>query len=244
MAHPDRTHIRLRRLRRRRALPAPDKQRTAPALRLEHVLRLPAMDRMLGQAVAHPRLLQWLGALIGLVIIGLSLWPVLVSSIGSTSTTGPAQTSGSSAVVQRSTTDGDTTQRTPSAEQSDPLAVVAAYNQASITAALLGHADAMALYLAPDGAAWTEVQAEYARRATRGETHEPTLTRWGVLREEITGDSARVETREQWDDITSVGGAVISSRRGILIHNTYELRRATTSERWQISMVTSMSVIG
>jgi hypothetical protein len=57
--------------------------------------------------------------------------------------------------------------------------VVAAYNQASITAAVLGRADAMAPYLAPDGHAWADAQAEYQRRAGRGETHDPALTRWG-----------------------------------------------------------------
>lgn len=243
MAYPDRARQILRRPRRRRALPAADKQYAQRAASLEHVLSLPAMDRILGRALGHPRLLQWLGVLIGLVIIGLSLQPFLVSSAGSASTAGPAQTSGS-AVIQRSTTDGDTKQRTPSAEQSEPLAVVAAYNQASITAALLGRADVMAPYLAPDGTAWQEVQAEYQRRATRAETHEPTLTRWGALQTTVTGDTARVETQEQWNDITSVGGAVISSRRGILTHNTYELRRAATSGRWQITTVTSVSVIG
>jgi hypothetical protein len=147
-------------------------------------------------------------------------------------------------VVQLSVTDGDADRHGANAEQSDLVAVVAAYNQASITAALLGRPDVMAPYLAPDGTAWAEVQAEFARRATRGETHEAALTRWGVLREEITGDTARVETQEQWDDITSVGGVVISSRRGLLTHNTYELRRAATSGRWQITKVTSVSVIG
>ena len=66
--------------------------------------------------------------------------------------------------------------------EDDVLNVVAAYNQASITAALLGRVDVMAPYLAPDGSTWAEVRAEYQRRAMRGETHDPALTRWGVLR--------------------------------------------------------------
>jgi hypothetical protein len=201
------------------------------------------MDRMLGRALRHPRLLQWIGALIGLLSIGLALWPFLVSSAGSASTAGPVQMSGNAAVMA-TTSDQDTNRRGANAEQSELVAVVAAYNQASITAALLGRADVMAPYLAPDGTAWAEVQAEYERRARSAETHAPTLTRWGVLREEVTGDSARVETQEQWDDIASVGEAVISSRRGILTHTTYELRRAATSGRWQITTVTSVSVIG
>ena len=65
-----------------------------------------------------------------------------------------------------------------------------------------------------------------------------------MLREEITGDTAKIETQEQWDDITRVGGHIVSSRRGVLTQNTYELRRAATGGRWQISTVTSVSVIG
>jgi hypothetical protein len=201
------------------------------------------MDHMLGRALRHPRLLQWIGALIGLLSIGLALWPFLVSSAGSASTAGPVQASGSAAALA-ATSDEDTVRRGANAEQSDLVAVVAAYNQASITAALLGRADVMGPYLAPDGTAWAEVQAEFARRTTRAETHEATLTRWGVLQVTITGDTARVETQEQWDDITSVGGAVLSSRRGIMTHNTYELRRAATGGRWQITTVMSVSVIG
>jgi hypothetical protein len=201
------------------------------------------MDHMLGRALRHPRLLQWIGALIGLLSIALALRPFLVSSAGAPGTIGPVQTSGKAAVMA-TTSDPDTNRRGANAEQSDLVAVVAAYNQASITAALVGRADVMAPYLAPDGTAWTEVQAEYQRRLARGETHEPTLTRWGVLQVAATGDTARVETQEQWDDITSVGEEVLSSRRGIMTHNTYELRRAATGGRWQITTVTSVSVIG
>ncbi len=243
MAYPDRARRIVRRLRRRRALPVTGGQNAQPAAFLERVLSVSVIDRLLERAVGHPRLLQWVGITLGLVIIGLSLWPFLASSARSARTPGPAHVS-SRAVVQLSTTDGDSDPHGANAQQPDLVAVVAAYNQASITAALLGRADIMAPYLAPDGAAWTEVQAEFARRATRAETHEPTLTRWGVLREEITGDTARVETQEQWDDITRVGGQVMSSRRGVLTQNTYELRRAATAGRWQISTVTSVSVIG
>src|SRR5262249_6493318 len=102
----------------------------------------------------------------------------------------------------------------------------------------------MAPYLAADGKAWAEVQAEYARRATRGETHDPALTRWGVLK--ISGDAttAIVETQEQWDDIASVGGEVVSSRRAVLTRNTYPLRRSPSLGRWLIITVTSSVMIG
>ena len=124
------------------------------------------------------------------------------------------------------------------------LTVVAAYNQASITAAVLNKADPMAPYLAPDGTAWAEVQAEYRRRATRGETHDPALTRWGVLNVAVNGDIATVETQEQWDDITSVGGEVVSSRRAVLTRNRYELRHSPSLGRWLITAVTSSLIIG
>ena len=238
MAHPDRARLIVRHRRRHRALPA-DQQLAVPALTLERALSFAVIDRLLGRALGRPRLLQWLGVVVGLLIVGLALSPFFVSSAGSASTTGSVQAS--STVVQQS---DDTDRYGANAEQPDVVAVIAAYNQASITAALLGRADVMAPYLAPDGTAWHEVQAEYERRATRAEMHAPTLIRWGVLREQITGDTAHVETQEQWDDLTSVGGSVISSRRGMLTHNTYELRRATTSGRWQITTVTSVSVIG
>lgn len=237
MAHRDRARRILRRLP-RRALPAADKQHAPPMVSLERVLTLLVMDRLLGRAVAHPRLLQWIGALIGLLIMGLSLRSLFVADASAR----PAVQSGS-AVAQSAPPDEGVERQAANAAQSEPLAVVAAYNQASITAALLGRADGMAPYLASDGTAWAEVQAEYQRRAARGETHAPTLTRWGVLHVAVTHDTAQVETQEQWDDITSVGGAVISSRRGILTHNTYELRRVAPNGRWQITTVTSVSVI-
>jgi hypothetical protein len=132
---------------------------------------------------------------------------------------------------------------TPRADDQTVVNVVAAYNQASITAAVLGRADAMAPYLAPDGRAWADVQAEYQRRASRGETHDPALTRWGILRVAIDADTAIVETQEQWDDLTSVGGQVVSSQRGVLTQNVYHLRRAPSIESWLISDITTTIVM-
>jgi hypothetical protein len=243
MAHPYRARFLRRRPRHRRALPAAAISRKLPAVMVERMLRLPAVDRLLGRALNHPRMLQWLGALAGLVLVALALRPLFVASASSAVAAGSVQASGS-ARTPVVTLGRDADEHTTSSQQSEILAVVAAYNQASITAAALGRIDVMAPYLASDGPTWAEVQVEYARRTARGETHEPTLTRWGVLRAEVTGASARVETQEQWDDITSVGGEVLSSQRGILTHNTYELRRATTSGRWQITTITTITVIG
>jgi hypothetical protein len=122
------------------------------------------------------------------------------------------------------------------------LAIVAAYNQASITAAVLGRPDPMAPFVSPDSQTWADILAEYARRVTRGEAHGPTLTRWGVLRIAVHGDTATVETQEQWDDITSLGGQVVSSVRGLLTRNTYTLGRTATNN-WQITNVISTPII-
>jgi len=48
-----------------------------------------------------------------------------------------------------------------------------------------------------------------------------------------------VETQEQWDDIASVGGEVVSSQHGILTRNTYEVRRSPSAGHWLITTVSS-----
>jgi hypothetical protein len=60
---------------------------------------------------------------------------------------------------------------------------------------------------------------------------------------EIASDTATIETQEQWDDIASVGGAVISSRRGILTRNQYQLRRAPALGGWLITTIVSTPII-
>ncbi|MEN9933895.1 MAG: hypothetical protein RLZZ387_474, partial [Chloroflexota bacterium] len=85
-------------------------------------------------------------------------------------------------------------------------------------------------------------QAEFARRAQRGETSDAALVRWGVLRSVVDGDTALIETQEQWDVITSVGPSVVSSRRGVLVRNRYQLRRAAPGT-WQIATVETTPVI-
>jgi hypothetical protein len=129
-------------------------------------------------------------------------------------------------------------------EEQSVIHVVSAYNQASITGAVLNRADAMTPYVAPDGRAWADVQNEYQRRASKGETHNPMLTRWGVLRVTIDAEIAIVETQEQWDDLTIVGGQVISSQRSILTRNSYTLQRSATTRNWLITDITTTSVIG
>jgi hypothetical protein len=122
------------------------------------------------------------------------------------------------------------------------LAAVVAYNQASIAASLLGSPNVLAPYLTPDGEAWRQVQAEFARRAQRGEMSEAALVRWGVLRSVVDGNTALIETQEQWDVITSVGQSIVSSRRGVLVRNRYQLRY-TVAGTWQIAAVETTPVI-
>jgi hypothetical protein len=87
------------------------------------------------------------------------------------------------------------------------------------------------------------VQAEYQRRIGRGESHEPALTRWGILSVTVDRDSATIETQEQWDDRTSIGGQLVSSQRGVLTRNTYALRAAPDTGRWLITTITTTTVI-
>ena len=70
------------------------------------------------------------------------------------------------------------------------------------------------------------------------------MTRWGLLRLSLDGDTAAVETQEQWDDITRISGVVVTSKRGILTHNTYQLRRSPDTGNWRITTVTSTTLIG
>ena len=199
---------------------------------LERLLAYPALDWVLAAMLRHPRVLQACGAAIGIVLVALALRPLVAPA---------AALPAAVALDVVPTLVGTPTE--PTDEDAAVLAIAAAYNQASITAAALNSTEPMAPLLAADGSAWAEVQAEYARRSARGETHNPALTRWGVLAISVQGDTATVETQEQWDDITSVGGAVIASRRGILTRNVYAIQRSASGAGWQIAAVTSTTLI-
>jgi hypothetical protein len=207
---------------------------------LARILAVPAVDRALARPLTHPRVLQMSGIVIGIALVLLALRPLIWSSSVESPTGGDIPGIPASAALNLEPVRGQPAQST--ADEA-VLAVVAAYNQASITAAVLGRVDTMLPFLAPDGRTWPEVQVEYQRRAARGEAHEPALTRWGVLRIAVAGDTATVETQEQWDDITSVSGQVVTSRRGILIRNTYTLRHAPRTDRWLISDVVTTTLI-
>ncbi len=237
MTRTDRQRVRRKHAVRPHVPPHTAANREQQLVPLDRILALPILDRVLAGVLRHPRILQWMGALGGLVMVALALRPVFLPlaeiRVGET----PAIASVS--VTPNRAAD----LAAPKMSEAAIVALITAYNQASITAAVLGRADVMAPYLASDGQAWADVQAEYARRSTRGETHNPSLTRWGILRIEIADDTATIETQEQWDDIASVGGAVISSRRGILTRTVYYLRRAPALGSWLITTIISTPMI-
>lgn len=192
----------------------------------------PAVDLALSMVVRSPRVLMGLTALVGLLLTALAIHPLVRMSSDHAGVQYPAPIS--QVVTPTSTTIAP--------EHQAILSVIAHYNQASIAAGLLGKADLLAPYLAPEGAAWKAVQAEYARRQARGETSDAALVRWGVLQIQVADDVAWITTQEQWDVVTSVGGAVIASRRGVLVRNTYELRRSPQAG-WLIVTVQTTTLV-
>jgi hypothetical protein len=205
----------------------------------DQLLASALVDRALGRLLTRPRALQVAGIVVGLALVALTVRPLVWP--GAPYVTPANATALGSGLAPALPTAGSLT--SSGERDAEVLNVVAAYNQASITAAVFGRVDTMAPYLAPDGRTWAEVQAEYQRRAARGEAHDPALTRWGVLRLAMAGDTATVETQEQWDDITSVGGQVVASRRGILTRNTYTLRRSASMDRWLITDIATTTLI-
>lgn len=202
-----------------------------PAALVSWLLARPLVDRPLSALLRTPRTLMATVAVAGLALTALTVLPLVFARS-----------------APRSTHEMNVDQAAPPTAPADRpreeavLAVIAAYNQASIAAGLLARADLLAPYLAPEGAAWRDVQAAYERRRARGETTDAALQRWGVLEVQVTGDTALVETQEQWDVVASVGGEIISSRRGVLTRNTYRLRRSPQAG-WLIVSVDSTTLI-
>lgn len=206
-----------------------------PVLRrvVAQALTLPVIDWGLKWLLARPRVLQVAGVLLGMVIVYLALRSLLPSA--------PVMPTGGSTASAQAVA---TAMPPPAGSETQAaIDVIAAYNQASIAGAVLNRADAMAVYLAPDGSAWADVQAEYQRRTSTGEIHHPALTRWGILRIAVDANTAVVETQEQWDDLTSIAGAVVSSKRGLLTQNVYHLRCVPQTERWLITTITTTNII-
>lgn len=118
---------------------------------------------------------------------------------------------------------------------------LAAYNQASALAAAQGRADLLEPYLAPGGPAWQSAASEYARRASAGERRDAALVRWGVLQSDLTSAGGWIDTQEQWDVVITVGGRIVSSRRGVLTRTRYWLRQDL--DGWRIVDAATTEVI-
>lgn len=209
----------------------------------ERALALPVLDHALGALLRRPHMVQAAAIMLGVFAVFfplISLVSPKVGSDGKRATTILASATELPSVAAENVEGGNGT--SPASEEQTVIATVAAYNQASITAAVIGDPAPMTAFLARDGAARTAVQQEYVRRKGRGETHDPSLTRWGVLHVQVDGITAQLETQEQWDDVMSVGGQVVSSRRGLLSRNLYTLQRDAHGN-WQIITVASTPII-
>lgn len=123
------------------------------------------------------------------------------------------------------------------ASDASPLAVVTTYTAASITAAQTGQVELLAPYLVPDSALWARIAGEYARRAAAGETHQPTLVRWGLVGQTATATGATVELQEQWNAVRVRAGETAVARTGIVQRVRYALQRPAATDRWQIAAI-------
>lgn len=206
---------------------------------LRWLLDRPAIDRALLSVLRHPRALLVVASLIGLCLTAWSLASLF--TVTSPPQAAAAPDVGRSSGIELAAVSTGALDEVQQGER-EVLAVISAYNQASITAGVLGEPAHMAPYLAPEGAAWHQVDVEYQRREGRGETTDAALNRWGVLRIEVQHDTALVETQEQWDVVTSVGGEVISSRRGVLSRNSYQLRRSASGQ-WLIVAIETTPLV-
>ena len=104
-----------------------------------------------------------------------------------------------------------------------PLAVIAAYNAASIAAGTSGDRTLMDPYLLVESPVRQEIATEYARRERLSERHHAQLVRWGVVDHEEADGHARIVTQEVWDDVIVVAGSIVDERRGSLSRVTYDL---------------------
>jgi len=129
------------------------------------------------------------------------------------------------------------------ASAGQPIAVIAAYNAASIAAGVNGDHTMMHAYLAERSTVRTDIATEYARRARHNERHHASMVRWGVVDREQTERRARIVTQEVWDDVVVVAGSVVDERRGSLSRVTYDLVRHTTTEPWRIVAIKSEVIV-
>ncbi len=197
--------------------------------RWQLLLLHPSVDRLLTVMLRCPYALMIVAIGAG---VGLAIWHIAAIQ------SAPDAMSNLTRVVDMHGSLSPTPAITPA---NDIVRFLAAYNQASALAAAQGRAALLESYLAPDGPAWQAVVAEYARRTSAGERRDSTLVRWGVLQSDITSAGGWIDTQEQWDVVITVGGRIVSSRRGVLTRNRYWLRR--DADGWRIVDATTIEVI-
>ncbi|MCS6939733.1 MAG: hypothetical protein RMJ55_05725 [Roseiflexaceae bacterium] len=195
---------------------------------LRWLLARPSLDRLLTAALRYPRALVIAAIGAG---AALAIWQIGALQPAPEAALSPVR---SADVSARPTP-------LPTTPADDVVRFLAAYNQASALAAAQGQAALLEPYLAPDGPAWRSVMAEYARRASAGERRDAALVRWGVLQSDITSTEGWIDTQEQWDVVITVGGRIISSRRGVLTRTRYWLRR--DADGWRIVDAATTEVI-
>lgn len=202
---------------------------TAGDQALRWLLARPSLDRLLTAALRYPRALAIAAIGAG---AALAIWQIdALQSI-------PEAAPGLARVADVA---AHQTPLPTTAPVDEAVRLLAAYNQASALAAARGQAALLEPYLAPDGPAWQLVMAEYARRASAGERRDAALVRWGVLQSDITSAGGWIDTQEQWDVVVTVGGRIVSSRRGVLTRNRYWLRR--DADGWRIVDAATTEVI-
>ncbi|MCS6841943.1 MAG: hypothetical protein NZ699_01755 [Roseiflexus sp.] len=193
------------------------------------LLARPSLDWLLTAALRYPRMLMTAALGVG---AALAIW-----HIGALQPA-PADTP---SLMRIPNVSAPATSTPATTIADDVVQFLAAYNQASALAAARGQAALLEPYLAPDSPAWQSVAAEYARRASVGERRDASLVRWGVLQGDITSAGGWVDTQEQWDVAITVGGRIVSSRRGVLTRNRYWLRR--DADGWRIVDAATTEVI-
>lgn len=184
------------------------------------------LDAVYAQAARRPRTLIAAGAGLGLA---------LAFGVTAGKTSVPA-------LVTARATAGSVASARPMQEH-EPLAVVGAYNAASIAAAASGDAAPVLAFFADDSGEPDAIRVEFARRADNHERHRSTLVRWGVAEQAVRGNSALIETQEVWDDQVFRDGERVDSRRGTTMRIRYRLSRTGASAPWRIQAIDSSTVI-
>lgn len=195
-------------------------------------LGLPWIDKAWQWLSGKPRLLLSLVTCMGIALTVWLLSPLWTTPVQERPVSASTRPATQSAAVP--SPDAGNTQ------EQEVLAVITAYNQASIAANLLNNPDLMQPYLDTKAVIWPNIQKEYTTRMAQGMTKELTLVRWGVLKIEApTKGTVQVMTQEEWDSVANVAGTIVNSQRGIIVRNTYTLVQPDDTSTWLIQAIRS-----